>query len=276
MINFGNENFKKNVENIFQHAQKLGLKGPFEWSIILGSGLGPMEELLENKINVSYQDLPGFPKASVEGHAGILSAGTIHGKRVLMFQGRAHIYEGHTAQESVTSIYLSKLFGCHSLFLTNASGGINANFHPGDLVLITDHINLSGKNPLIGPNTEFGPRFPDMTHAYDVQYRQQLKEMAKQLQITLKEGVYCYTLGPCYETPAEIRMMGILGGDLVGMSTVPEVIAANHCGLKVAAISCVTNYAAGKSSEKLNHHDVKEEAKKSLSKMKQIVARMIY
>lgn len=266
---------KKRVDSLVTQLQSQNIQGPFDWALILGSGLGALADLLEDKQSISYAQLEGLPCVSVEGHAGVLSAGKLGSKRVLIFQGRAHIYEGHSPQESVTSVYLAKALGCHSLFLTNAAGGINDQFHPGDLVLITDHVNTSGKNPLMGPNTEFGSRFPDMTHAYHSEYISQLKSLAKAEGIALKEGVYCFTLGPSYETPAEIRMMGRLGCDLVGMSTVPEVIAANHCGLKVLAVSCVTNYAAGRTSGKLNHSDVKDEAKKSLSKMQLIVDRMI-
>jgi purine-nucleoside phosphorylase len=267
--------FAQSISSLVSQLQQKGVEGPFDWAIILGSGLGPVEEILENKLNIPFSELKNYPQSSVEGHAGILSAGKIKNKKVLLFQGRSHIYEGHSAQASTTAIYLSKAMGCHSVFITNAAGGIHQDFHPGDLVIINDHVNMSGQNPLLGPNTEFGPRFPDMTEAYWPSYRQILKSIGQSENILLKSGVYCYTLGPCYETPAEIRMMSIIGCDMVGMSTVPEVIAASHCGLKVAAISCITNYAAGKSPDKLNHNDVKEEAKKSLSKLKQIIAKMI-
>ena len=270
-----NESFEQSIQSLVDQLKAKGISGPFEWSIILGSGLGAVEEILENKTNIFYHQLESYPASSVEGHAGILSTGVVAGKKVLLFQGRSHIYEGHSAQVSTTSIYLSKALGCHSVFLTNAAGGIHNDFHPGDLVLIRDHVNMSGQNPLLGPNTSFGPRFPDMSAAYFPDYQKSLQAISKELSFELKEGVYCYTLGPCYETPAEIRMMSIIGCDMVGMSTVPEVIAANHCGLKVAGISCITNYASGKTPDKLNHNDVKETAQKSLSKLKKIIMKMV-
>jgi len=233
--------------------------------IVLGSGLGIYVDHIEQKTIIPYKDIPHFKKTSVEGHAGALIFGKVHGVEVVALQGRFHPYEGHTMEEIVHPIRVFKALGVQSVILTNASGGINADFHPGDLVAISDHINLSGKNPLVGPNlNEIGVRFPDMSEAYNEELREVIIASAKKVGATIKAGVYCSVLGPSYETPAEIRMLKILGADLVGMSTVPEVIAAHHAGLKVAAVACVTNYAAGIKKEKLSHDDVKKVAEKAM------------
>lgn len=189
--------------------------------------------------------------------------GEVHGVTVAALQGRLHTYEGHPMDEIVHPVRTLATLGIEALFLTNASGGINENFHPGDLVSISDHINLTGRNALLGPNiAELGPRFPDMTNAYDPELIELIASVAKNHHVEVKNGVYCSVLGPTYETPAEIRMLKIIGADMVGMSTVPEVIAANHLGLKVAGVACITNYAAGIKPEKLNHADVKKVAEK--------------
>lgn len=233
--------------------------------IVLGSGLGVYIDQIENKIVIPYQEIPHFKKTSVEGHSGALIFGTVKEVPVVALQGRLHAYEGYAMDEIVLPVRTLAALGIEFLFLSNASGGINVDFHPGDLVTISDHINLSGRNPLVGPNiAELGPRFPDMGNAYDKELRELLHEVAQNHQINLKSGVYCSVLGPTYETPAEIRMLRIIGADLVGMSTVPEVIAANHLGLKVAGVACVTNYAAGIKQEKLSHADVKKVAEKAM------------
>jgi purine-nucleoside phosphorylase len=233
--------------------------------IVLGSGLGIYIDQIQNKTVIPYEDIPHFKRTSVEGHSGALIFGQVQGVNVVALQGRLHPYEGYAMEEIVLPVRVLAALGIEILFLTNASGGINSDFHPGDLVIINDHINLSGRNPLVGPNiAELGPRFPDMGNAYDKEIRAVLFSVAKNHHVDLKTGVYCSVLGPTYETPAEIRMLRILGADLVGMSTVPEVIAANHLGLKVAGVACVTNYAAGIKDEKLSHADVKKVAEKAM------------
>lgn len=233
--------------------------------IVLGSGLGIYVDQIQNKTIVPYQDIPHFKRTSVEGHQGCLISGEVHGVPVVALQGRLHSYEGHPMEEIVLPVRVLAALGVEILFLTNASGGINTEFHPGDLVTIEDHINLSGRNPLMGPNiAELGPRFPDMSEAYDPELIKLLHMIAKNHHVNIKSGVYCSVLGPSYETPAEIRMLRILGADMVGMSTVPEVIAANHLGLKVAGVACITNYAAGIKLEKLSHADVKKVAEKAM------------
>jgi purine-nucleoside phosphorylase len=233
--------------------------------IVLGSGLGIYIDQIQNKTVIPYEDIPHFKRTSVEGHSGALIFGEVKGVNVVALQGRLHPYEGYAMEEIVLPVRVLASLGIEMLFLTNASGGINKDFHPGDLVIINDHINLSGRNPLVGPNiAELGPRFPDMGNAYDKDMRELLASVAKTHHVELKTGVYCSVLGPTYETPAEIRMLRIIGADLVGMSTVPEVIAANHLGLKVAGVACVTNYAAGIKEEKLSHADVKKVAEKAM------------
>jgi purine-nucleoside phosphorylase len=245
------------IQSKFKVKPKIG--------IVLGSGLGIYVDQIQNKTIIPYQDIPHFKRTTVEGHEGRLILGDVHGVPVAALQGRMHPYEGHPMEEIVHPVRTLAALGIEMLFVTNASGGINADYHPGDLVAIEDHINLSGRNPLVGPNiAELGPRFPDMSEAYDPELRALLKQVAKNHHVDLKNGVYCSVLGPTYETPAEIRMLRTIGADLVGMSTVSEVIAANHLGLKVAGVACVTNYAAGIKQEKLSHADVKKVAEKAM------------
>jgi purine-nucleoside phosphorylase len=233
--------------------------------IVLGSGLGIYVDQIENKTIIPYQDIPHFKRTSVEGHEGRLIFGEVHGVTVAALQGRLHAYEGYAMEDIVLPVRALAALGIELLFITNASGGINENFHPGDLVTISDHINLTGRNALVGPNiSELGPRFPDMSNAYDLELNQLMTQVAQNHHVDLKSGVYCSVLGPTYETPAEIRMIRVIGGDMVGMSTVPEVIAANHLGLKVAGVACITNYAAGIKPEKLSHADVKKVAEKAM------------
>lgn len=233
--------------------------------MILGSGLGDYAKQIQNPVIINFSQIPHFGQATVEGHEGQLILGVFQGLHVAILKGRLHIYEGHSEQDVVRPIRVVNMLGAKNAIITNASGGINNKFHPGDLVIINDHLNLSGKNPLIGANIQqLGPRFPDMTEAYDRQLIELMKNTADEINYNIKDGVYCYLLGPTYETPAEIRMLRTLGADMVGMSTVPEVIAANHAGMKVAAVACITNYAAGIKPEKLSHHDVKIQALKSM------------
>lgn len=225
--------------------------------IVLGSGLGGVADAIENSVAIPYEEIPYWPRTTAIGHAGRLILGTLEGVPVAVMKGRVHYYEGYTMDEVTFPIRILGQLGIESLIATNASGGVNLDYHPGDLVAITDHINHMGTNPLIGTNDdEWGPRFPDMTYAYDRSYLDLLAEAAAAEGIRLHRGVYIAFTGPSYETPAEIRMSRIMGADVVGMSTVPEVIAANHMGVRVAAISCVANYAAGVIDRKLHHQEV--------------------
>ena len=235
--------------------------GEAEIGVILGSGLGDYINALENATSVSYEDIPGFPVSTAPFHEGRWFCGTLYGKRVCMMQGRFHSYEGYSLEDVTLPIRVMKLLGVQTLIVTNAAGGVNMDYVPGDLMLIEDFINLSGKNPLTGPNLgEFGVRFPDMTHAYDVELKKLASDVAAELGIKLQKGVYCWLNGPTYETPAEIRMVRTLGADAVGMSTVPETIVARHSGIRVLGISCITNMAAGVLPVKLSHAEVMETA----------------
>jgi purine-nucleoside phosphorylase len=231
--------------------------------LILGSGLGAFAESIPERIVIPFNNLPGFPFSTVPGHSGSLVIGTVEGVPVAALQGRVHLYEGYSAAEVV---YPARVLGClgiRQLIVTNAAGGINTEFRPGDLMLITDHINMTGFNPLVGANIdELGPRFPDMSHAYDPQMRDITLAIACEIGITVRQGVYIGLMGPSYETPAEIRMCRILGADAVGMSTVPEVIVANHMGIPVLGISCITNMAAGILPQKLTHQEVLDTTKR--------------
>lgn len=227
-----------------------------EFGLILGSGLGELAEEIKDATVISYQDIPHFPESTVVGHAGQLVYGTLSGKKVLAMQGRFHYYEGHNMQTVTYPVRVMAALKAHSLIVTNACGGVNTSFHPGDLMLITDQINYMGTNPLIGTNDdEMGPRFPDMSHAYNTSYQEVAKKVAQSLGIHLQEGVYMAFSGPTYETPAEVRFARTAGADAVGMSTVPEVIVAVHSGLKVLGVSCITNLAAGMQAN-LNHEEV--------------------
>lgn len=236
-----------------------------EIAITLGSGLGKFADSLEEKIEIPYSEIPGFYQTSVQGHAGALIIGKLKGKTVACMKGRIHAYEGHSIDQVVYPVRVLSHLGVKKVILTNASGGINKNYKPGQLVLINDHINFSGLNPLLGPNhSELGVRFPDMTYTYCPELRTRMQKAAQKQSYTLAEGVYAGVLGPSYETPAEVRMLRNLGGDLVGMSTVNEAIAAHHAGLKVVGVSCVTNMAAGILKEQLSHSDIENEANKAM------------
>jgi purine-nucleoside phosphorylase len=215
-------------------------------AVVLGSGLGGFADRVEEPVTIPYAEIPGWPVATALGHAGTLVVGSVAGVPVAVMRGRAHLYEGHPADRVVFGVRVLGRLGAETLVVTNACGGIRNDLTPGDLVLISDHLNLQGTSPLVGPNDDaLGPRFPDMTAAYDPALRALAHECAERLGQSLSEGVYAAWLGPAFETPAEIRMIRTLGGDLVGMSTVPEVLAARHMGLRCLAISCVTNMAAG-------------------------------
>ena len=228
-------------------------------AVILGSGLGAFAEELSGAISIPYSEIPDWPRSTAIGHAGRLVAGKIGAIDVVVLAGRVHLYEGYTPQQVTFGIRVLGLLGIKSLVVTNAAGGIGSHLGRGGVVLISDHINLQGSNPLVGPNDEaLGARFPDMTEAYSAAYRVIAHKVARDLGFTLQEGVYAALTGPSYETPAEIRYLRTIGADLVGMSTVPEVIVANHMGIKVLGISVVTNLAAGISKEKLSHKEVLE------------------
>lgn len=236
-----------------------GRVGGAEIGIVLGSGLGDYAQALENGVSVEYKDIPGFPVSTVPGHAGRWWKGELHGKQVFMMQGRFHAYEGYSLDSVTMYVRVMKLLGVKTLILTNAAGCVNTAWKPGDLMILTDCINFSGKNPLTGPNMdEFGPRFPDMSRAYDRELAALCQREADRLGVTAHQGVYMWFNGPCFETPAEIRMARILGADAVGMSTVPETIVARHCGMKVLGVSCMTNMAAGILDQPLNHEEVME------------------
>lgn len=241
--------------------------------IILGSGLGDIAEQLDNKTKILYSELPGFPSCSVHGHAGQLVMGSLHGKNIICLQGRSHAYEGENSNEFVkTYIRTLKLLGCEKLIITNATGSLREEVAPGEIVLITDHINMQATNPLIGKNDdEFGPRFFPLDKAYDLDMRQQLLKTAASNDINLHQGIYLAVSGPNYETAAEIRAFRNLGADVVGMSTVPEVLVGTHCGLKIAVLSIISNFATGLSEVSHNHEDVVITARSATTKLNTIL-----
>ncbi|NLK95081.1 MAG: purine-nucleoside phosphorylase [Clostridiales bacterium] len=244
--------------------------------LILGSGLGAIAEEIEDPEFYKYEDIPNFPTSTIEGHKGRLVIGNIQGKTVIAMEGRFHFYEGYNMNEVTFPIRVMKLLGITTIIVTNAAGAVNTSFNPGDLMLITDHINLSGSNPLIGRNLDdFGSRFPDMSEAYNKELISHTKSLANELNIEVKEGVYTMLSGPSYETPAEIKMVRILGGDAVGMSTVPEVIVANHCKINVLGISCLTNMAAGILNEPLSHNEVIETSNRVKNNFISLVKKII-
>lgn len=237
--------------------------GLAETAIVLGSGLGDFGKELTDAQEISYADIPEFPTTTVPGHAGKFIFGDLSGKRVMLMSGRFHSYEGYSMKDVTLPVRVMYQLGIKNLILTNAAGGVNTAFPVGCLMLLTDYINLSGKNPLRGKNMDtFGPRFPDMTNAYDPGLRALALSSAEKLSLHLEQGVYCWMNGPCYETPAEIRMVRTLGADAVGMSTVPETIVARHCGMRVLGISCITNMAAGVLDQPINHEEVMETGKR--------------
>lgn len=231
-------------------------------AIVLGSGLGPFAETLRDAIALPYEMIPHWPASAVVGHAGRLVVGTHRsGRRIAVLSGRVHLYEGHPMSRVVFGVRAMARWGVPSLLLTNAAGGINTAFKPGTLMLIEDHINMMGANPLVGPNEDhLGERFPDMTEVYAAELRAQAREAASAARVGLAQGTYIAVLGPSYETPAEIRAFRQMGADAVGMSTVPEAIAARHMGMRVAGVSCITNPAAGVLPEPLRHEEVMEVA----------------
>ncbi|WP_096270515.1 purine-nucleoside phosphorylase [Paucisalibacillus globulus] len=248
-----------------------------ELGLVLGSGLGVLAEEIENPVVIPYNQIPSFPESTVSGHKGQLVIGLLEGKQVLAMQGRFHFYEGYTMQQVTFPIRVMKELGIESIIVTNAAGGINENFKPGDLMLITDHINNMGTSPLIGPNDEqLGARFPDMSSAYDKEYLQLAREAAEALGLSVQSGVYVGNTGPAYETPAEIRMLRTWGGDAVGMSTVPEVMIANHAKMRVLGISCISNMAAGILDQPLTHDEVIETTDKVKQDFLRFVKKIIH
>ena len=244
--------------------------------MVLGSGLGAFADTLDNQTVIPYGDIPGWPQSTAVGHAGKLVVGSIEGLPVTALAGRAHLYEGYTAQQVVYGIRVLSKLGVDSVILTNAAGGVNPSYGPGQLVLISDHINLLGQNPLTGPNDDsLGPRFPDMSEAYSKGYREVARQAGREIGLDLQEGVYAALPGPSYETPAEIRYLRAIGADLVGMSTALEAIAANHVGMKVLGISCVTNYAAGVTDQKLDHKEVLEVGERVKGTMVELLRRVL-
>lgn len=231
--------------------------------LILGSGLGDLADEVSDAVAIHFADVPHFPVSTVEGHAGRFVFGTLEGKPVLIMQGRFHYYEGYSMRQVVMPVYVMRQLGVETLVVTNAAGGMNRAFRPGDLMLICDHLNMTGDNPLIGKNDpQLGPRFPDMSEPYKKSYRELAHRISRQIRddagdtLELQEGVYCGISGPSYMTPAELTMLARLGGDAVGMSTVAEVIAARHCGMGVLGISCITDMAIGEELEPLSHEQV--------------------
>lgn len=243
-----------------------------EYALILGSGLGDLAQTLDKAITLPYANIPGFPQQLVAGHAGQLVMGYLHQTPILCFQGRVHYYEGTPVHRLKHLIRTMSAMGCHSLIATNAAGSLQPHITPGSFVLIVDHINLQGTNPLVGPNEEeFGPRFLSLDQVYDTELRKQFIRAAQEARIPLHQGVYVATLGPVFETPAEVRAFRMLGADVVGMSTVPDVILARHCGLRVAVLSVVTNLGAGMSEVKLSHEHTLQTAKQSSQQFIQLM-----
>lgn len=257
------EKVEKSVQYIRKHVKTKPVIG-----IILGSGLGSLVDIMENKEVISYRDIPYFPQSKVAGHAGNMVFGSIGDQSLIVMQGRFHYYEGFHMKDVTYPIYVMKLLGVKDLIVTNACGGINTDFAPGDLMIIDDFINTLDVNPLIGDNDErFGPRFPDMSEPYSTQLREKAKQAAQRLKIPYQHGVYTLFQGPYYETAAEIRMYARAGSDAIGMSTVPETIAANYLGMRVLGIACITNMATGIAKEKHSHEEVVNMANKSSAQL---------
>ena len=245
-------------------------------ALILGSGLGDYAKKMDVVCEIPYKDIPGFPVSTAPGHDGRFIFGEVAGKKLVCMKGRVHYYEGYDISDVVLPTRLMRLLGAEILFLTNASGGINGNFKPGDFMLVKDHISVFAPNPLIGPNIdELGVRFPDMSHVYDRELGDKIRETAKELSIDLKEGNYVQLTGPSYESPAEIQMLKNLGADAVGMSTVVEAIAGNHMGFRICCISCVCNLAAGIADHELTSEEVIEAGKAAAPLFEKLVSRSI-
>ncbi|PSL43293.1 purine-nucleoside phosphorylase [Salsuginibacillus halophilus] len=254
----------KSLQQKLNNEPKVGL--------ILGSGLGDLAEEIENPVKTKYEDIPHFPVSTVEGHAGQLVAGSLEGQEVIAMQGRFHYYEGYSMQDVTFPVRVMKELGVEKLIVTNACGGMNPSFQPGDLMIIEDHINMTGDNPLMGPNDEeLGPRFPDMSTAYSKELRDICENAAESIGFSMQKGVYVGISGPTFMSAAELKMLRKLGGDTVGMSTVPEVIVARHAGIEVLGISCITDMAVGEEIEGVSHDEVIETATKAKPRFIQLV-----
>jgi len=257
------------------HIQSLISSQP-RIGLILGSGLGELADDIQDAVRIPYESIPHFPISTVEGHAGQLVIGRLHDQTVIAMQGRFHYYEGYTMQEVTFPVRVMKALGVDHLIVTNACGGMNPEFEPGDLMLIRDHLNMTGANPLIGANeSTLGPRFPDMSRAYTPDLLELVRETAQSLGIKVKQGVYAGITGPSYMTPAELTMLRLMGGDAVGMSTVPEAIVASHMSMKVIGISCVTDMAIGEHLEPLSHEQVIEVANRTKPKFISLVKAVV-
>lgn len=244
--------------------------------LILGSGLGDLADEIESPVYIPYNLIPYFPVSTVEGHKGRFVYGDFMGKKVIAMQGRFHFYEGYSMQDITFPVRVMHAMGVEHLILTNAAGGVNPNFTPGDLMLITDQINITGHSPLIGKNpAHLGPRFPDCSNLYDKAFNEKVVTIAKEMGLKMQEGVYFFNTGPQYETPAEVKLASLLGADAVGMSTAPEALVAAHAGLKVTGISCITNMAAGIQKTALNHQEVVETANRVKAHFSQLVKKMV-
>lgn len=272
----GND-YKQALEEAAAYLKnKLGTWRP-ETGLVLGSGLGDLAEQIQNPVVIPYGEVPHFPVSTVEGHAGQFVCGQLEGRSVIAMQGRFHYYEGYAMKRVVFPIYVMKAIGARTLVITNAAGGMNREFRAGDLMLITDHINMTGANPLIGPNdNDLGVRFPDMSQAYTPRLRELARQAAEQMRASddsfrLQEGVYCGISGPAYMTPSELKFLALAGGDAVGMSTVGEVIAASHAGMEVLGLSCITDMAIGEELEPLTHEQVVAVANQTKPKFIQLV-----
>lgn len=247
-----------------------------ELGLILGSGLGFLADHFEDAVSIPYQEIPHFPLSTIVGHEGSLVVGTLEGVRCICMKGRVHYYEGYPMARLAFPVYVMRGLGIHTLLVTNAAGGVNPEFDVGDIMLIEDHLNLLGDNPLRGPNLDkFGPRFPDMSYGYCKNLMAVWEATAEKRALHLRKGVYAAMLGPSYETPAEIRMLNRMGADAVGMSTVPEVITANHCGVRVTGLSLITNKAAGILDQPLTHEEVKEAAEQAKTSLAPLVREVI-
>lgn len=263
--------YKEAADYLQKRISEAGASTP-TIGMILGSGLGVLGEEVQNPLIIPYSDIPNFPVSTVADHAGQLVIGMLEGKAVMVMQGRFHYYEGYSMAEAAFPIPVMKLLGMEKVLITNAAGGSNTSYKPGTLMLIRDHIKFVDDTPLRGPNLEeLGPRFPDMTYTYPEELRTMARTVAEEQGTHLEEGVYMMFPGPTYETPAEVKLAQILGADAVGMSTVPEAIAANHCGMQVLGISCITNMAAGVMDQPLNHKEVLEVGARVKDKFIQLV-----
>jgi purine-nucleoside phosphorylase len=269
-------NLKQKLEESAAYIKSKIGSSNIDIAIILGSGLGGLSDRIESPIFIDYKDIPNFPISTAPGHKGRLVVGNLSGKRVVCMQGRFHFYEGYDMATIVFPLQVFKILNVNNLILTNASGGVNTSFKVGDLMLISDHIKLAGDNPLRGINPEFlGPRFFDMSYTYNRELIKLTKDIASELDIDIKEGVYQYFTGPSFETPAEIRLARIVGADAIGMSTVPEAIAAAHMGMKLIGISCVTNMASGILDQALTSEEVIETGNKVKHKFEALVSTLI-